>query len=339
VSTVDIVVPCYNYAGYLPRAVESALAQEGVDVRVLILDDCSPDNTAEVAERLAAADPRVTYSKNPKNLNLVGTANRGLFEWATGDYVVLLSADDALHPGALAHATRLMDANPNVGMVYGQALVFSNEQEDERAADVAEPQQTIINGEHFLRLCCEYGNPVSAAAVVVRNKIQRQVGPYNPAFPHTSDYEMWMRCALVSDVAFVRATIGYYRWHGSNMSGAHYVDMRSDLNERLRTVRSVLDGAATLGQDKREALMTAARRRCGELALQSAAGLYEDGSPELMNACIAYARDHGVSVLGSRTWWKLQAKRAMGRRMISKLRSARPDIRERKFLGFCPETL
>ena len=335
-STVDVVVPCYKYARYLPRAVESALNQDGVDVRVLILDDCSPDDTEEVGRRLAAADPRVTYRKNEKNLGLVGTANYGLFEWATADYAILLSSDDALHPGALAMAARLMDANPGVGLVYGLALVFDDDQEGVRAPDVDQPEQTIIPGERFIGLCCEMGNPVAAAAAIVRMSTQRQVGPYAADFPWTSDYHMWMRFAQVSDIGFVKATFGYYRWHGSNMSSVQYADARDDLLERIRTVKAVFEGDGRSAAEH-ERLLGIAKRRCGELALQSASGLYESGDAKLADACVSFAREQGVSILESKTWWKLQAKRALGRRVVSMLKSARPPTAEPKFIGFWPE--
>ena len=57
---VSVVIPCYNYGRYLPDAVASALDQDGLDVDVLVVDDASPDDSAEVARRLAAADPRVS---------------------------------------------------------------------------------------------------------------------------------------------------------------------------------------------------------------------------------------------------------------------------------------
>ena len=77
-SSVDVVVPCYNYAKYLEFCVRSVLSQRDVNVRVLILDDVSPDNTPEVAGRLAASDGRVTYVRNEANLGLVETANKGV---------------------------------------------------------------------------------------------------------------------------------------------------------------------------------------------------------------------------------------------------------------------
>src|SRR5262249_29253788 len=93
-TSVDVVVPCYNYARYLEDCVNSVLSQRDVDLRVLIIDDASPDNTPTVAKRLAATDRRVTYMRNDVNLGLVGTSNRGVIDWACAEYTALISADD-----------------------------------------------------------------------------------------------------------------------------------------------------------------------------------------------------------------------------------------------------
>src|SRR5271166_3335342 len=113
-SRVDIVVPCYNYGRYLRACVRSVLTQEGVDVRVLILDDCSLDNTEEVGRQLAMEDPRVEFRRHAANRGHIATYNEGLLEWASGDYCLLLSADDMLTPGALSRATKLMDEHEEV---------------------------------------------------------------------------------------------------------------------------------------------------------------------------------------------------------------------------------
>src|SRR5689334_1546671 len=113
-SRVDVIIPCYNYARFLRGCVESALRQTGVDVRCLIIDDCSPDDTRAVGEALCAENPgRVEYRRHEKNQGHIATYNEGI-EWVSGDYVLLLSADDMLIQGALARATRLMDAHPDV---------------------------------------------------------------------------------------------------------------------------------------------------------------------------------------------------------------------------------
>src|SRR4051794_22534645 len=94
-SRVDVIVPCYKYGRFLRGCVQSVLAQQGADVRVLILDDTSPDETEEVAAQLVREDGRVSYRRHPSNRGHVATYNEGL-DWATGDYTVILSADDLL---------------------------------------------------------------------------------------------------------------------------------------------------------------------------------------------------------------------------------------------------
>src|SRR3954466_1183486 len=119
-ATVSVIVPCYNYAHFLANCVNSVLTQAGVTVDVLIIDDCSSDDTATVGADLAT-DSRVNFRRHEKNIGHIPTYNGGL-EWATGDYTVLLSADDLLTPGALARSTGVMDSNPSIGMAYGRVL-------------------------------------------------------------------------------------------------------------------------------------------------------------------------------------------------------------------------
>ena len=97
-STVSVIIPCYNYAHFLRECVESVVSQAGVEVHVLIIDDASADNTAEVAAELLAHHPGVEYRRHEKNCGHIATYNEGL-AWASGDYTVLLSADDLLTPG------------------------------------------------------------------------------------------------------------------------------------------------------------------------------------------------------------------------------------------------
>src|SRR4051812_8374346 len=99
-SRVDVITPCYKYGRFLRRCVQSALDQQGVDVRVLILDDASPDNTPDVAAELLKEDSRVQYRRHAVNQGHIATYNEGL-NWASGDYLLLLGADDLLTPGAL----------------------------------------------------------------------------------------------------------------------------------------------------------------------------------------------------------------------------------------------
>lgn len=123
---ISIVIPAYNYADFLPSAIDSVLSQGIEDVEILICDDASTDQTPEVIARYAAAHPCVRGVRNPVNLGAVLNFNHAV-SMATGDYVLVLGADDYLEPGALALLKTTLDEHPECGFVYGRYnILMSN---------------------------------------------------------------------------------------------------------------------------------------------------------------------------------------------------------------------
>jgi glycosyltransferase involved in cell wall biosynthesis len=233
-SKVDVVVPCYNYARYLDYCVSSILSQRDVDVRVLIIDDCSPDNTPEIAQRLCADDARVNYVRNAQNRRLIGVSNQGVMEWARAPYTLLISADDALVPGALARAVHVLDRHPEVGFVYGPALIMGPDNEQPVEISDGPADYRVLSGEEFLKFSILSGNPVPTPGIVTRTATQHIVGGYNPDYPYASDVDVWMRFALAGPVAAMRNVQGFYRVHNSNM---HFSSWTGGLGDRPAIVR------------------------------------------------------------------------------------------------------
>jgi glycosyltransferase involved in cell wall biosynthesis len=238
--TVSVVIPCYRYGHFLADCVGSVLDQEGVDVRVLVIDDASPDDSAAVALRLAEEDDRVEVRVHRENKGHIATYNEGLLEWADGDYSVLVSADDLLTPGSLARATALLEARPEVGFVYGHAATW----EDGRPRPPArvEPTGTTIwPGQEWLGIVSRLGHTVvTSPEVVVRTSLQQALGGYRPELPHTGDAEMWMRFAVHADVAYIKGVDqAYYRIHGSNMTTERVPIV--DLQQRKAAYDAVFD--------------------------------------------------------------------------------------------------
>src|SRR5262245_60086033 len=129
---VSFVVPCYRFGHLLADCVGSILSQSFPDLEVLIMDDCSPDETPEVASRLST-DPRVRHIRNDKNIGHLRNYNRGL-SIARGEYLWLISADDRLRrPYVVERFVRLLDAHPDVGYVFCPVLRFTDEREIGRA--------------------------------------------------------------------------------------------------------------------------------------------------------------------------------------------------------------
>lgn len=113
---ISIVVPTYNRARLLPRAVESILSQSYGDWELIVVDDGSTDNTAKVMEQFVS--PKVSYLKLEKNGGVSAARNRGV-EASTGDWVSFLDSDDAYLPGALATlAEEAAKAPASTGMLF-----------------------------------------------------------------------------------------------------------------------------------------------------------------------------------------------------------------------------
>jgi GT2 family glycosyltransferase len=319
---VDVAIPCYNYAKYLDYCVGTVLSQRDVDVRVLIIDDCSPDDTAEVAARLVASDPRVFYTRNPGNLGLVGTANRGVIEWATAPYTLLLSADDALTPGALARAVEVMEKHPEVGMTYGMAVVVNEKNEEYPAGDQADFDYRVVSGPAFIERFCKFKNGVASPTALVRTSVQKHIGGYNPKFPHTCDVEMWMRFATRGGIGVIKAPQAYYRWHSNNMSSQYINRPMNDLREQIETCEHV---CATWGADIPEFGGWIEEMRT-KFAIESCwlAGVaIERGDKDAARQCIEFAESLRPDTWKLKAWWGYQAKRLMGSGGASALRSMR----------------
>jgi glycosyltransferase involved in cell wall biosynthesis len=299
--SVTIVMPCYNYGHFLPDALASVLEQPGVDVDVMLIDDASPDGSAEVVRKLAATDDRIQPILHSTNHGHIATYNEGVLH-AKGDYVVMLSADDRLTPGALARATALFEARPSVGMVYGHPISFA---EDPPPVRPRVRNWTVWTGGEWIRRRCETGrNCILNPEVVMRTSVQKEIGGYDPEQPHAGDLEMWLRAASVSDIGRVNGPAqAFYRIHPKSMSRTTYAGHITDLEGKLLAFRTVLVGPQARVPDG-EALYARARRALATSALELArsAQLHGRADREPVDDYLAFTVRVWPSMRGTREW-------------------------------------
>lgn len=307
---IDVIVPCYNYGRYLRQCAQSVLQETRLPIRLLIIDDASPDGSVEEARSIAADDSRVEVIAHRSNQGHIATYNEGI-AWALAPYVLLLSADDMVAPGALARAVTLMEANPNIAFSYGRAIRFSKEDELKAIPGIIDSADAAIHrGMEFIRrICSRPDNPVETATAVVRGVVQKRVGGYCPQLPHSGDLEMWLRCAAQGDVAEIAAVQAYSRMHGANMRDAYYgSQILEDYRQRHEAFsyffgnhRGVIAGADQL---KQRAFRSLANQLVWEASLaidnrRPCAGL------------IDYARELWPDVQRTRPYLKVMIKRAV----------------------------
>jgi glycosyltransferase involved in cell wall biosynthesis len=235
---VDIVVPCYNYGRFLTVCVKSVLEQSVRDIRVLIIDDASTDNSLIVAKKLARDDPRVSVVAHSQNKGHIETYNEGI-AWASADYFLLLSADDLLVAGALQRATQIMDENADVVLTYGDCIAWH----DDRPFPIVKQEHDYTWNRHdlILEMCRTAVNFVPTPTAIGRTKTQQAVGGYRSSLPHAGDLEMWLRYAAHGSVAQISAVQAIYRKHTTAMSNSYYKRMLSDYRQRQQAFDSFFD--------------------------------------------------------------------------------------------------
>jgi glycosyltransferase involved in cell wall biosynthesis len=280
VPRLSVVIPCYNYGRYLRQCVESVTRdQPGIQVEVIIVDDKSTDDSLGVALSLQDCDTRVRVIQHEQNKGHIETYNEGL-DAATGEFILLLSADDLVTPGALTRAAALLAAEPSVGLVYGNCIDFSGNLPVSRS----EPGEWAIwpGAEWLHERCRSAYNVVPTPTAVMRTSVLRAIGGYRADLPHAGDYEMWLRTSAVSDIGFLlNVDQGYYRLHASNM---HKKDFSSgsakgqliDLTQIWQSFEAVFAGVGEK-VDADRSLLRIARETLARSALEHVNYAYARG--------------------------------------------------------------
>jgi glycosyltransferase involved in cell wall biosynthesis len=213
---VSFVVPCYQLAHLLGECVNSILSQTFGDFEILIMDDCSPDNTPLVAA--SYADPRVRHVRNDPNLGHLRNYNKGI-SLARGRYTWLISADDRLRTReVLARYVDVMDRHPNAGFVFCPGIGLENGQETGllEYAWHGSNDRVFDRREFFVKLL--NSNSVLAASGMVRASVYRQLGVFPLNMPFAADWYLWLLFSLHHDVAYIGEPSVHYRQHGLNMT-------------------------------------------------------------------------------------------------------------------------
>jgi len=272
-------VTAHNYGRYLEECAASVLAQRDVDVRLIIADDCSTDDTPRVTAALAASDPRVTVIRNERNRGQIPTVNAAL-GLAETEYVMKLDADDLLPPGGLARATALMEARPDVAFVYGRPLHFSGAVPS--VSDAQPRSWTIWSGSDWIAArCASSANVISQPEVVMRASLARAAGWFRPDLEHTFDMHMWLTLASMGNVGRVNGPVqGLYRVHDASMQRTVHAGIMIDLEGRRDAIEAALTTHGASLQNAAQ-LRAIARRSLAVSALDRACRAYDRGNAEL----------------------------------------------------------
>jgi GT2 family glycosyltransferase len=256
---VDVLVPNYQYGRYLPECISSILDQGVRDLRILIIDNASTDDSVDIARELATKDSRIELRTRPKNLGFQASVNEGI-DWAASEYFMVVCADDLLPAGALPRAIDIMEKHPELSFAYGKYAQY-RQGEDYPTFRQSTNEWRIMSGVDYIKRCCREGMSATMSPLV-RTRIHKKVGHYRPTLQFSDDMEILLRLAYFGSVAETRDIQAIQRLHETNVSQTTWKDPVRRMLEQVAVADSFFGNE---GRDLPDAksLHTAARRATG----------------------------------------------------------------------------
>jgi glycosyltransferase involved in cell wall biosynthesis len=211
---VSIVVPTYNHRDHVLGTLGSVFAQRYTDYEVIVVNDGSPDDTAELLRPLAEAG-RIRYLEQD-NRGQGAARNRGI-EAARGEYVALLDDDDLWPPDKLEWQVAALQTQPSAVLAYGPPDLL----QPDGSVLPAPPRRHPSGAVHreFLRGCWL----LSPGQALIRTSALREIGGFDPEIWGSDDWDLYIRLSRLGPFRFEARVALHYRVHATNASHSNAV--------------------------------------------------------------------------------------------------------------------
>ncbi|MFH0891128.1 MAG: glycosyltransferase [Candidatus Liptonbacteria bacterium] len=185
---VSIILPCYNGAKYLPRAIKSVFGQTLENWELIVVDDGSSDGAPSLVAEFANQNPKIKLVRNEKNLGIQKSLNRGLVV-ARGEYVARVDDDDEwVDKDKLKKQVEYLDANPDCGLI-GTGVI----EVDENNKELFRYRQPLTDADVRKKILKQ--NCFTHSSVMFRRRAVIELGGYpeTEETKHVEDYDLWLR--------------------------------------------------------------------------------------------------------------------------------------------------
>ncbi|MFA4662862.1 glycosyltransferase family 2 protein [Pyrococcus kukulkanii] len=207
--TVSVIIPTYNRAQMLVRAIRSVLNQTFEDFELIIVDDASTDDTPKVVEGIR--DGRVRYIRLEKNSGGPVARNTGIKK-ARGKYIALLDDDDEWLPHRLElQVEKMEEVDRNVGVIYGGFYYVS--QDTGKIIGRRLPKYRGNVYEHLLR-----ENFIGSPTLLIKRECFKRAGLFDPKLKSSQDWDMWLRISEYYEFDYVSEIVARYYVHGRQIT-------------------------------------------------------------------------------------------------------------------------
>ena len=219
---ISVLMPAYNAEKYIKEAIDSILAQTFEDFELIILNDCSKDNTEQLI--LSYSDKRIVYLKNQENMGVAATLNKGI-DAAKGEYIARMDADDISLPQRFEKQVAYLDAHSEVAVLGTEVENFDENGNLQPMVYRACAAQ--------LKIDLLFASVLAHPSVMMRRQVVARLGGYDREFEGLEDYDLWCRVAQEHAIAVYPEILLRYRIHSAQVT-QHPSPKKIEAQKRIR---------------------------------------------------------------------------------------------------------
>ncbi len=235
---VSVCIPTYNYAKYLTQSIESVLSQSYTDYELIVVDDCSTDETDRLMIKLASRDARIRYYRNSSNLGMVANWNYCL-KLASGKYIKFLFADDLLISiDALGKMVDLINRDYDVSLVASSRMII-NEKSENIACWKYLDHDAVVSCPKVIKDCFVNDYNYIGEPTAVLFKKEDAVRGFDANYRQLVDLEMWFHLLEKGRLAYIREPLCAFRIHEEQQTAVNAKEQRAEF-ENLKLYESYI---------------------------------------------------------------------------------------------------
>jgi glycosyltransferase involved in cell wall biosynthesis len=212
VPAVSVCIPAYRGAAHIGEAIESVLAQTFADFELVVVDDASPDDTAQWVARYD--DPRIRFLRNERNAGVQANWNRCL-ELARGRYFKLLPQDDLIAPECLARELEVLDADraERLALVFCARSIIDRRSRSLMTRGYPSRTRGAVAARTMWRKCMHRGTNLMGepGGVLFRTALGRRIGGFDASIGNVTDLDCWFRLLLHGDAYYLPERLASFR--------------------------------------------------------------------------------------------------------------------------------
>ena len=219
-QSISVIIPVFNREDHLHETIISAVTQNPPIDEIIIIDNCSTDQSYQIADNFSRHHPNISLHRNNVNIGMIANWNEGIKK-SKGQYISILHSDDIMPPDwtkdVNACLNKLRAGLIDVGLIFGPYITFKENHNQKKVLSIIrnfKGNQFFAAGESVKKLWEKfYGNPNCSCAVIYKKNIFGDQDWFNPKFHAEADQEFHIRMMQKYPVQYLDSVLLFYRIH------------------------------------------------------------------------------------------------------------------------------